>query len=69
MLLTLSVLQVDASLTTDPENEDLLKLKNDLQVCEFMVLTFSFVYLLLCQFALLLSSCWSVLTMRRGKLM
>ena len=26
------VLQVEASLTTDPENEDLLKLKRDLQV-------------------------------------
>ena len=32
------ILQVDAALTTEPDNEELLKLKNDLEVSEWIML-------------------------------
>lgn len=33
--------QVEVALSTDPDNEDLLKLQKDLQVCVFTWMTYS----------------------------
>jgi len=34
VIVCVCLMQVEAALTTDPDNEDLLKLKSDLQVAE-----------------------------------